>query len=603
MHLGLLGSLMVLGQLTPLGGATPVPSVTGAPVSAIVAPPVPAVAPTFSTGSNQPLPTAEIVGVSAQPFVGISLDDAIAMALARNGDLAISQLNRRIAGYRVVAANGAYDVNFQIAPTFSYAKSASVSAFQSGPGGGPITQTSAGANASLSGITKRGGSYSIGLSGSRIDNNATVNSYDPYYSTTFNVTFTQPLGRGARTDANRQRIELAKIGADQSDASALTTASGTISSVANAYYDLIAAWRSVSIQEDALRQAKAQSESNARLVRAGQAAPADVVESNAQVQVFQDNVYAALQNVALLQNRLKSLILADAQDPIWQSNLVPTTLETQLPQPPKLPELVLDAIRNRPEIAVLRDEQRSAGVELAAAADETRPKIDVQFGFSEAGFAGQLTNPAINPIAGIFGAQTTAINQLIAAANVNLPPAQQIAPINGAFPLPPPNTVGNLGNSIGSLLDGRYPAYTAQVIVGLPLGNRTAKADVAIARAQAQTLQVQEVGLIQQLTVEARNALQSYQSARARLVAAQAARQAAEQVEASEERKFHAGESTTYLVLQRQVALAGDRGLELQAQTDLEKAIVELERAQGQLLTHYGVDAAALGVKTAGPVP
>ncbi len=99
-----------------------------------------------------PAPSADIVGVTQQPFVGLSLQDAISMSLAKNTNLAVSQSNRRIAGYQIVAAQGAYDVRFQIQPSYDYQKSARRSArSESGPGNGPITQTTLGANGSLFG--------------------------------------------------------------------------------------------------------------------------------------------------------------------------------------------------------------------------------------------------------------------------------------------------------------------------------------------------------------------------------------------------------------------------------------------------------------------
>ena len=76
-------------------------------------------------------------------------------------------------------------------------------------------------------------------------------------------------------------------------------------------------------------------------------------------------------------------------------------------------------------------------------------------------------------------------------------------------------------------------------------------------------------GVEERIGAEARNALQSYQSALAKLNAARKSREAAEAVYASEVRQFHRGESTTFLVLQRQVQLAEARGLELRAQTQL----------------------------------
>ena len=453
----------------------------------IVVPPVPSVAPSFGSMPAS-APPAEIVGVTAQPFVGISLDDVIAMALQKTGNLAVSQLGRRIAGYQVVAAKGAYDLRFSVAPTYSYAQNASVSAFQAGPNGAPIKQISIGASGTVSCLSAHGGSYSLGFSGQRVDNNSTVKSYDPYYMTALGITFTQSLVRGRAMNPTRERLELARINRQESDAQALASASTTISSAISTYDDLLGAWRNVAIQEEALRQADAQSHSNQRLVRAGQAAPADVVESDAQVQYYQSEVYAAIQNVAHLQNRLKSMMLTDAQDPIWKANLVPTTLQVQLPPEPKLPDLVVAALRNRPEVALLREQQHSARIALDEAVDESKAQVDLQLGLTSNGFAGNPTNPSANPIFQLFGQEATTINQLVTAANAGLPASNQIAPLPTFNLGVPSSTVGNLGTAIDSMLRDRYPSATATMIIGFPFSNRTGRADVDAARAQQRSL-------------------------------------------------------------------------------------------------------------------
>jgi multidrug efflux pump subunit AcrA (membrane-fusion protein) len=56
------------------------------------------------------------------------------------------------------------------------------------------------------------------------------------------------------------------------------------------------------------------------------------------------------------------------------------------------------------------------------------------------------------------------------------------------------------------------------------------------------------------------------------------------QMLASEQRKLDAGQSTTFLVLERQTTLTNARSMELKAQTDLNKAIADLQRATGNAL-------------------
>ncbi len=111
-------------QATPVQATTPLP---------VVLPPVPQVAPGYAAPPNAPLPNGDLVGVTQQPFVGIKLEDALAMALQRNTDLAVAESNTRIANFQVVAAQGAYDVQFQLVPQYSRSTTPALSPFQGGP--------------------------------------------------------------------------------------------------------------------------------------------------------------------------------------------------------------------------------------------------------------------------------------------------------------------------------------------------------------------------------------------------------------------------------------------------------------------------------------
>ncbi len=600
-------TLAIATPPSPAPSATPVPlaspSIIATPGSTqgLILPAVPAVEPTFLERKPQQ-PSGDLVGTNG-PFVGLSLDDAVSMALARNTDLAVSQSNVRISKFQIVAAKGAYDLRFQIQPSFAFQQTPSISVFEAGPHGDPLQNVVLGNSAGLSALTPDGGNVSLMTSLSRTNNNSTVNSFNPYYQTGIALNVSQPLARGRATDATRRQIQLSTIGAGINSANALLTASGTIANVLDAYYDLVAAWRNVGIQEDALLQAKAQSESNARLVRQGAAAPVDVVESNTQVEVFQDNVYSAIQDVARLQNQLKQLTLSDPGDPIWTVNIVPTSPVTDLPAEPSLNDLLLTALKTRPEVAALRGQMQQANVNTAYARDQTKPQIDLNLNVSENGFAGKLTPLSQNPLTPLFYGQTTAINELIERVNAltpTLPPLVPLTPPNLAVV---PYTIGGVNQAYSNMFAGRFPQYQISATVGFPLRDRTAEANYAAAVEQRNQLQIQEVALIQRIQVEARDALQAYRSARSRVIAARAARQAAEQVAASELRKFRAGQSTTFFVLQRQVDLANQRGRELQAQTDLEKSLVELQRVSGDILSDNHVNVATLGSAPLGKAP
>jgi HAE1 family hydrophobic/amphiphilic exporter-1 len=546
-----------------LASAAPRAAAVPTPVPSPQLPAVPTVAAGYAAPDLAPN-SPDLVGITAQPFVGITLQDAIGMALLKNPDLAIAASNVRIAGYQIVAATGAFDTQFMLEPSVTHVTEAPQNAFFAGPNFGAIVQNTQKLQAGVSGQLPAGTQYSAGLSSAKTDDNTLINSFDPYYPSTLQLQLTQPLLRDKGENPAKHQLELASINADVSQATALTGVSQTLSQVSDAYWDLVAAWRNVAIQEEALREAVAQQGSAVRLAKQGAAANVDAVESSSQVASFQGDVYSSLQTVALLQNELKGLIVNDPADPIWRANLVPTSSVLQLPSEPSLDQLVATAMNQRPEVRQVADAQRQAALNLKFAKNQALPKVDLQLGYSSNGFAGQPTN-------------SSALSSF------------------GPAPTIPPYLIGNGTQSLSNTFDNRFPTYNVGVLFSAPIGNHTGKADVAIAQQQQQIAAIQGNGLAARIQAEARNALQGYQSALALLHSARIARQASEQVFASESRKFHNGESTTFLVLQRQVELAQNRGRELQAQTNLNKAVVELQRVSGDILTANNVNLSTLG--------
>jgi outer membrane protein len=193
------------------------------------------------------------------------------------------------------------------------------------------------------------------------------------------------------------------------------------------------------------------------------------------------------------------------------------------------------------------------------------------------GLAGVLSPTAINPITSANIAQRDRINLLSQLAG--LPPL----PITQSqFS---PDLIGGYGKSLENLAANRFNNFRVGVQLNLPLRNRTAEAQLGRSLVEGQRLATQREQLEQTIQVDVRNSLQVVRSAEARIRAAAAEREAGEQQYESEKRKLDAGQSTVFLVLERQTALTTARGNELRAQTDLNKAVAELQRATGNALT------------------
>ena len=460
-----------------------------------------------------------------------------------------------------------------------------ISPFATNASGGPVTTDTAGATAQLRGLTGNGGQYTVGVRGQRVDSDSVYNSYNPYYQTALQFSFTQPLARGFAVDQPRLQLRLAYVNAALSTSNTLLQASNTVVQVEDAYYDLVSAWQNVAIQEEGLRNATAQAASNSRLAARGVTAPTDIVEANTQVNVFQDNVFAAIQNVQRQQTLLKSLILDNPSDPVWFANLVPTTPVAQIPTEPGLDALIASAISNRPEIAQVRASRERSDLQLGYARDQLKPQLDLALGYTSNGFAGDPLNPSANPLFALLG-------KLLGPGGLS------------AFPTPPAYQTGKLGQAWQNAFESKFPEYSAQLTFSFPLGNRTARANYSIAQETQRQVQLNETAVVQRIRSEAVNAIQGLREAQYRVIAARAARVAAQRVLLGEQRRFAAGTSTTFLVLQRQLDVANEEGRELTAQTDLDKAIVELNRVSGGIFVQNGIDvttAGAAALNAAGP--
>jgi HAE1 family hydrophobic/amphiphilic exporter-1 len=149
---------------------------------------------------------------------------------------------------------------------------------------------------------------------------------------------------------------------------------------------------------------------------------------------------------------------------------------------------------------------------------------------------------------------------------------------------------GGFGQSTGNALLTRFPDTTVGVQLTLPLGHRAARADVATAEsAKRQALDARE-RLLLLIGVEVRNAITALETAVARIDVARAAREAAEVQLQAEEDRFTAGLTTTFLVLTRQNDLATARLGETSALAAYRRALVELSRARGTLLTERHIE-------------
>ncbi len=490
--------------------------------------------------------------------LALSLADATRRALQRNTSLAVERENVVQADSGVTSARGAYDVLWSA--NFAWEKNTDPvnSIFSGAPAGllAPDNQ-SVEASTGLSQLLPTGGSVSLFTNWGRATTNGVFTILSPAYDTGVGVSFAQPLLRNLRVDPAREAIRVAAAVRSASRARLARTVSETVAVVDTAYWSLVAARRDVVSLESSVELAGRQLSETKTRAEAGTLARTDVAQPTAELERRKGDLALARRRVEEAENALKLLVLGDPSDPDWAADLVPGDAAETDVQKPSLSDSLAAGLARRPEIAEARAQRERARVQVEGRRSDLLPRLDVVASYQRRGLAG-----GVNPDAVGFTGE----------------PVVAPAPLSGGA-----------GRSYGTIGENRFPDASAGLAFSFPLGNRTAKANLAAARSRVAQTSYGITAAQQQVGAEVRNAVFALETAVQRIAAARAARAAAETQLSSEEERFQAGLSTNFLVLTRQNDLTNARVTETSALTDYRKADTELDQAEGVLLERRGI--------------
>jgi HAE1 family hydrophobic/amphiphilic exporter-1 len=555
---------------------------------------VPDIAPKYRSDERK-LPDLGRVGVDVTEQTPMTLQETLRLALENNKDIEVTRKNVRIAEFEFKAADGFYEPHFGGSSYYERAVSPVTSFFGGGPDGKTV-QSNWVNNVGLNGnLRDQGTQYRFDFNNSNLNTNNLFTTLNPLYTANIGASIIQPLFRGRRFDVPRRNIEVAKKNLTLTDTQFRQRTIEIIAAVQRSYWDLTFALRNLQIQRDAVRDAKDQLEHNKRLVEEGQLAPIDVVAIETQVANFELGVYDAIDNVNRTENTLKGLVAPNKSDPIWARALLPTDpVENEVPVT-GYEQALTAALQNRPEIQQSEIAKDINEIDQRLYRDQDKPQVDLTASYSLNGTAGSLSG-GVNPFSASSADNVRALNDLITRVNAlsaittpTQPPIRDLV-VTPAGTLPS-NLTGGYGDVLGNIFANRYPTFRVGVNFNLPLfGNKTAKAQLGRSLVEGERIQTQREQLEQNIQIDVRNALQTLRTSEARLRSAAIARENGEKQYESEKRKADEGQSTIFLVLERQTALANARGAELRAQTELNKAIADLQRATGNSMTANNIN-------------
>ena len=422
-----------------------------------------------------------------------------------------------------------------------------------------------------------GTTLSLGYSGTSSSANNRSADFNPSTQGSLTLQVTQHLLQGFGFAVNSRQIHIARNQREISDLVFKQQVITTVTAVINLYWDLVAFNEDVRVKQQALAASEKLYNDNKKQVEVGTLAPIAIVQAEAEVASRQQDLTVSetqvLQQETILKNALSKNGVASPS--IADASIVPTDhMEMPAVEPIQpLQDMMANAIHARPELSQNRIQVEDQKNSIKGSKSALLPTLDLVALANNNGLVGQ-PNPLPSIIPGVPHSGDTFF-------------------------------IGGTSTLLSQLFSRNFPDYGIGFNLNIPLRNRAARADIIN---DELTLRQQEIGLQQlqnQVRVEVQNAVIGVRQARARYEAARKARVLQEQTLDAEQKKYELGASTLYNVILIQRDLLQAESNEVVAKVGYAKSRVELDRATGQTLddNHISLDEAFRGSVSRPPSP
>jgi outer membrane protein len=430
----------------------------------------------------------------------------------------------------------------------------------------------------------------VGFNNTRIaTGDAPFTTLSPQLNSSFKFQLTQHLLQGFGFAANNRFIRIAKNDRELSDVAFRLQVITTVNQIQTMYWDLVYAYENARVQKESLAFAEKTLSDTKKQVEIGSLAPIEVVRAQSTVAQDQQALTVALTNLQLEQLLMKNALSRTLRDQVLAgADVIPTsTMELPANEPVQpTQDLVADSLRHRADLVESRIQLNTSEISNKAVRSALLPTLDLFAYYGGTGLGG-VQNPT-----------NLCSNQPVAEQAEGFCAGPNAAYKGETFISPAPTQ--NYGGTLNQLINSAASDKGVGLTLNIPLRNRAAQAVQIRSELEYQQAQMRLQQIENQISIEVRNAQFGVEQNRASVASAQAAVDYAKQSLDAEEKKYQFGTSTTTLVLQTESALATAESTLMSAMAAYEKSRVELDRATGVTLDHAGIsiDDAAKGQVT-----
>ena len=475
----------------------------------------------------------------AEPLV-LSPEQAVAFALERSLVLKGARLGPQVAALEVKAASTAWSPYVSGHAGIVDVRTPPLTVFD--PQSGLVSRQIA--SSTVVGQTLPwGSSYAVEWDAGRVTGNSSIVRFNPQLTTSGTITFTQRLLRGLTIDEARANRLISRKGQTVAEAQLASNVALTTHAVLRTYWTWIYARDYLATEQKSLALAQSLLRDDRERAALGKIAAVDVVEAEAEVARRSDVILSATKDVANAEDQLRLLIFAP-RDPEQGRDLAPPPLLGEFETPTTPPgEMIAHALDTRQDLRILRAYLDIDDITVRRLRNDSLPDVSLGLGYTGRGAAGNAVPPA---------------------------------PGN---PVPAVGT-RDFSSALGDLVHSRFPAWSAELTVSLPVGRAHAAAEAAkesIKRRQDETaLRNAE----QEVVTEVKSVLRSVEANHQRLPLTENAVTLAQRRLEAEQRKFLVGLSTSFLVIQAQRDLTTAKESQVKSALDYRLSMADLQVVQ-----------------------
>jgi len=508
---------------------------------------------------------------------GLTLKEAIYIAIQNNPSLKASQLDPIASMETVREANGTFDPNLtaqgdvekQVIPVTSALQTAGATSFEQ-----KFYDWNFGLN-KVSAITN--GTWGVTFNNDRALSNSSFSGVNPSYTPQLELSLSQPLLQNFGWDFATINVQIAESGQKQAQWTYGQALQDFVQRIGGDYWNVVLSEENLQVARAALRFNLDLVRQNAISVKVGTLAPIDLQEAQSAAATSEANVYTAEANLKNSRTQLRQDVMLNPYGTFLPEEIQPLTRPNPQEQAVVDEERALElAVQYVPSLGSMREAIRDALLQVKFSENQVLPQLNLgaQFGLTSTAGTTPCQVSSLSA-SGISNCNTGVVN-----------------------PAPPPNEIhgnklpfgGVYGDALDRLWGFTYYNYAAVLTFQMPLDNAVPRAALAQARVQYEQQRVLYRAALSQTVVNVESSLANLYADYKRAQATASATYYARQSLHDEQIRFRVGLATTHDLLQFQEEEVSAEGNQVQAEVDLENAKLALAHSDGTLLRQFNIN-------------